>query len=127
MEPAGRSGDSWHVSSDRRLGGGDGQDTSIEDGGRTYHSRHIELPGTDFDELVVGRFLHLEQMDVGTWWANICGVTLWIRADRDGKPVSISVSGPGDYANAEPGCEYRLEWSAGDEWTAPSSAPKSAP
>lgn len=112
------TGDSHHVTSDRRFGGGDGQDTSVELDGRTYWSRHIELPGTELDELVVGSWIHLEQMDTGTWWANVCGVALWVKSDRDGKPVSISVHGPGDEQPAEPGCVYHLNWSEPDEWTA---------
>lgn len=111
IEPGGRYGDSHHVASDRRMGGGTGEDTSVEVDGRTFWSRHLELPGTEFDELVIGRWIHLEQMDTGRWWMNIGGVTIWVDADRDGRPKAVSVFGPEDYAHPEPGCEYRLAWS----------------
>lgn len=114
MEPGGGSGDSWNVASDSRFGGGDGKDTTVELGGRTYHQRHIELPGTDFDELVIGRhgWMHLERKGVGTWWINVGGVVIWVEADREGRPTSVSVHGPGDYNHPVEGCTYELVWSA---------------
>lgn len=72
------------------------------------------LEGTEFDELVIGEWIHLEQMDTGRWWCNLGGVTINIQVDRDGRPKRVRVSGPGDYAEPEEGCEYTLEWSAGD-------------
>jgi hypothetical protein len=57
-------------------------------------AHHIEIPGTEFDELAVGRWCHIEQMDVGRWWMNIGGVTLWVDADRDGRAKSVTVFGP---------------------------------
>jgi hypothetical protein len=76
----------------------------------TEFSRTDVLPHTEFDELVVGNAIHIEQMDVGTYWANIAGVTIWLRMDRDGNPTSINVSGPGDYADPVDGCKYTLDW-----------------
>lgn len=73
---------------------------------------YITLEGTEFDELVIGSWIHLEQMDTGVWWMNIGGVTVNIKADRDGRPKRIDVYGPGDYADAAEGCAYYLEWSA---------------
>jgi hypothetical protein len=68
---------------------------------------HHELPGnTEFDELVVGQWLHVEQQDATRWWMNIGGVTIWVTADRDGRPRHVTVYAPGDYAMAVPGCEY---------------------
>lgn len=99
---------SHHVGHDARYGGGDGKDTE--------HSRHHVLPDTEFDELVVGRWLHVEQMDTGTWWMNVGGVTVWVTADRDGRPKDVQVYGPGDYDNRREGCAYGLMWSgAGHE------------
>jgi hypothetical protein len=72
------------------------------------------LAGTEFDELVVGKWIHLEQMDTGRWWMNVGGVTVNISADRDGRPRRVSVYGPGDYAEPEEGCTYEVEWSAED-------------
>ena len=77
--------------------------------------KNHELPGTEFDELVVGRWLHIEQQDTGTWWMNIGGVTVWVRADREGRPRSVDVYGPGDYADPEPGVVYGGTALAGGE------------
>ena len=98
MLPGGYCGSAHHVGSDRRVGGCGGQDTES--------SRHVELPGTEFDELVVGSWLHVEQMDSGKWWMNIGGVVVWVRADRDGRPVRVDVYGPGEYDEPVPGVEY---------------------
>lgn len=110
MEPHGMSGDSWNVASDSTFGGGDGRDTSVEHEGRTYHQRHIELPNTDFDELVISRIAHIEQLDVGVYWMSIAGITITVTADRDGNPTHVMVEGPG--ANDDPveGCTYELAW-----------------
>jgi hypothetical protein len=113
IEPDDRSGDSWHVASDRRFGGGNGEDSTTEYDGRVYHSRHVEIPGTDFDELVIGRWAHLEQMDTGTWWLAVGGVVLFVTADPDGNPKSVSVYGPGCYDEPVRGVDYHLTW--GDE------------
>lgn len=69
-----------------------------------------DLSGTEFDELVVGQFFHIEQMDTGYWWMNIGGVTVHVRADRDGRPKHVMVHGPEDYAAPVEGCEYELVW-----------------
>lgn len=111
MEPADGSGDSWHVASDRTFGGG-GEDRDIQAGDRTFHVRHIELPGTDFDELVVSRWCHLEQMGVGVYWLNLAGITITVTADRDGRPERVQVEGPGVNDDPVPGCVYELDWDA---------------
>lgn len=66
------------------------------------------LPRTEFDELVVGptAMIHIEQMDNGVWWLNIAGVTLWLHANRDGKPTLVNYYGPGAYAEPVDGVEY---------------------
>src|SRR5262245_30899941 len=56
-------------------------------------------------------------MDAGLWWADIGGVTVWVKADRDGRPTAVDVYGPGDYAGPVEGCAYRLAWSADDDVT----------
>jgi hypothetical protein len=91
-----------HVANDRTFGGGDGADTEW--------SRHLELPGTEFDELVVGRWIHIEQMDTTQWWMNIGGLTVWVKADRDGNPKHVTVYGPKDYDAPVEGCAYELCW-----------------
>jgi hypothetical protein len=64
----------------------------------------------EFDELVVGSWLHVEQMDTGHWWMSIGGVTLFVDADRDGRPKRVTVFGPGSYDEAREGCEYDVTW-----------------
>ena len=76
---------------------------------------YITLEGTEFDELVVGSWIHLEQMDTGTWWMNVGGVTVNIRVDRDGRPRVVDVYGPGDYGVSFPGCRYSITWSGEEE------------
>jgi hypothetical protein len=73
------------------------------------------LPGTEFDELVIGKFLHLEMMDTNLWWCSIGGVVLNIRADRDGNPKQVDVFGPGTYDDPVPGCEYSCAWIGGTD------------
>jgi len=68
------------------------------------------LEGTEFDELVIGRWIHLEQQDAGKWWCNIGGVTINVAADRDGRPRRVDVYGPGDYDGPAEGCAYSLSW-----------------
>lgn len=66
---------------------------------RTHH----ELPSdTEFDELVVGRWLHIEQMDTQTWWMNIGGLVVHVTADRDGRPRAVRV----DLEDPVDGCDY---------------------
>lgn len=74
------------------------------------HSSTRVLAGTEFDELVVGNWAHLEQQDTGRWWMNIAGVTLLVHADRDGNPLHVTVFGPGAYAEPVEGCQYELTW-----------------
>jgi len=99
----GRYGISHHVASDNTFGGDDGEDSEW--------SRHVELPGTEFDELVVGRWIHIEQMDTSVFWMNVGGVTLNVRVDRDGRPKAVDVFGPGDYDEPVEGVAYSLAWS----------------
>lgn len=75
-------------------------------------SRVHVLPGTEFDELVVGSWLHVEQMDTGRWWVNVGGVTVLVDVDRDGRPRRVNVYGPGDYDDTVEGCTYGSVWSA---------------
>lgn len=71
-------------------------------------SQYVELPDTEFDELVVDQWCHIEQMGNNYWWMNIGGVTLHVTADRDGKPKRVTVHMPGSYAPPVDGCEYHL-------------------
>jgi hypothetical protein len=62
------------------------------------------LEDTEFDELVVGSFLHVEQMDEGCWWMDIGGVIVNVTADRDGRPREVLVE-----LEARDGVRYRIE------------------
>jgi len=44
----------------------------------------------EFDELVVGSWLHVEQMGTGSWWMDIGGLTVNVQVDRDGRPLRVS-------------------------------------
>lgn len=50
--------------------------------GASGEAHHVNIPGTEFDELVVGQWLHVEQMGSGSWWMAVGGVTVHVRADR---------------------------------------------
>jgi len=70
---------------------------------------------TVFDELVVDQWLHIEQMTGSVWWVNIGGVTLHVKADRDGRPTRVGVHMPGCYDQPRAGCQYALNdhpWSS---------------
>lgn len=41
-------------------------------------------PGSAFDEVVVGRWLHVERMSKRTWWMNVAGVVINVDVRRDG-------------------------------------------
>jgi hypothetical protein len=77
-------------------------------GAAAEHGHAHEFPGTEFDELVVGQWAHIEQMDTGFWWMSIGNVTLHVNADRDGRPTRVTVHMPGTWDDALPGCEYVL-------------------
>jgi len=44
----------------------------------------------EFDELVVGERLRVEQMDTGSWWMDVGGLTVNVSVDRDGRPLRVS-------------------------------------
>jgi hypothetical protein len=97
-------------------------------GGMSDHAYHIQsepdrkpnlsqwsstqvVAGTEFDELVVGEWLHIEQMDIGIWWMNIAGVTVHVTVSRDGRPRVVTVHGPLDYeGETRPGVTYECQW-----------------
>lgn len=76
----------------------------------TDRRRTHVLEATEFDELAVGRWLHVEQMEAGRWWLNIGSITVWIEADRDGRPRAVAVIGPAGQESTAPACTYRLDW-----------------
>lgn len=100
----GANGHAHHVTSTPGLGG-----TTPDSPWSTTHV----LPPTEFDELAVGNWLHIEQMDVGSWWMTVGGVVINLTADRDGRPTSVTVHGPGDHDEPAPGCVYEHIWTHG--------------
>ena len=105
-----RAGSPWRILVHRA--GGDRAAFDVT-GDAADTTAHTVLPGTEFDELVVGRWIHLEQMDTGVWWCNFAGVTVNVSVDRDGRPKRVDVFGPGDWAEPEKGCAYSVTWSEG--------------
>lgn len=83
-------------------------------------ARVHRLPNTEFDELVIEKWLHVEQMNATDWWMNIAGIVIDITVDRDGRPTGVMVHGPGDHDNPAEGCRYELVWSrdATEVWSA---------
>lgn len=55
-----------------------------------WERRHV-IPNTDFDELVVGSWLHVEEMGAGEWWMNVAGVVINVTVDREGRPKAVLV------------------------------------
>lgn len=80
-------------------------------GGPTLYAWTAHAPGTELDEVVVGKWLHLEQLDTGRWDMHIGGVRVEVTADRDGRATSVSVFGPG-LGELDPveGCAYVCAW-----------------
>ncbi len=73
-------GRSWRVLVHRS----DGTPHPIELRSEQYVAR------TEFDELVIGKWIHLEQMGERTWWMRVGNYTLYITIDGYGRPeVSI--------------------------------------
>ena len=114
-----RSGSPWRILVHEYLGKKDGEPSyghshhignqpgSRPDGEwRTNHT----LAGTEFDELVIGQWIHVEQMDVSEWAVHVGGVRIGVTADRDGRPRAVNVYGPGDWLDPVPGVRYSCEW-----------------
>lgn len=109
----------WAMGPDGKSGKGYSVGSVVAANADSDERRDLALPGTDLDEVVIGSFFHLEQMDTGLWWISIGGVTVHVKADRDGKPIRVTVDGPNDYDEPVPGCRYELRWSGEDVFTGP--------
>ena len=79
-------------------------------GGRAIEDSWHQHDDSVFDELVIDRWYHLEQMTDTRWWMNIAGVTVWVHVNRDGRATSVSVYGPGDYDLPEADTTYSATW-----------------
>lgn len=74
-------GSVWRVSADHPVTG------------EEVSTGSAEHPGTVFDELVVDRWLYVEQMDTHVWWINIGGVHVNVTvADGSAREVSFEVA-----------------------------------
>lgn len=116
MLPDGACGDSIHVKSDAGFGCPAGEverDSAVRLGGVTTQHRVVVYDGFDLDEVVAGGWLHAEQLDVGVYRVDVGGVVVTVRADPDGRPQQVTVSGP-DEADPVEGCTYTLRWTAED-------------
>lgn len=47
--------------------------------------QEVRGQGDEFDELVVGHWIHLERMDNRVWWMRLGQVDLWITIERNGE------------------------------------------
>jgi hypothetical protein len=65
----------------------------------------VPTPDMEVDEVVIGRWLHLEQMNSRDWWLNVAGVVLNIRVDREGRPRRCWSR-----------WSARTAWSTGERW-----------
>lgn len=68
----------------------------------------VPAPDMEIDEVVIGRWFHLEQMSAQDWWLNVGGVVLNVRVDREGRPRAVLVE-----VEPEAGVEYRGEVGGG--------------
>lgn len=108
-----RAGAKWRLLVHRNIGQGPKSDLAyhvqsdaIPGRDDSEHSKAVVLPHTEFDELVVGSWIHIEQMNTGTWWMNVAGVVIWVTVDRDGRPVRLSGYTPGVDSDPVLGCRY---------------------
>jgi hypothetical protein len=85
----------WRVLAHRRLTGQDRLTADeMERTGRSYHAGTDSLPDTDFDEVVVGQWLHVEWMDADRWWMRVGEVHIWVTVDPSGHARQVEVYGP---------------------------------
>ena len=63
----------------------------------------VQPQSTEFDELVVGHWLHIEEMDTRVWWIDIGGIVIWVHVRKDGRPKSVFV----EQQHSVDGCTYK--------------------
>lgn len=105
-----RAGSRWRVLVHDYAGGGYyGKSHDIR-GGMPYRGEQPseyedwhQFEGTEFDELVVGRWIHVEQMSAGSFWMDISGVVIDVQVDRDGRPKHVLVQ-------HQPVADVTYEW-----------------
>lgn len=103
-----RAGSRWRLLVHERRG--TSHSVSSTPGEGSEHRKHHHLPGTEFDELAVGSWLRVEELEAGLWWMNVGGVTIHVAVNRNGRPSKVTVHGPGDFAEPVRGVGYELVW-----------------
>lgn len=104
--------DDWRLSVDlpdgRSFAAGTGPSGCTDPGVRRYVVEQ-HWPGSGFDELVAGRWLHVERMSKREWWMNIAGVVVNVAVRPDGFGQRVSL----DLEDRDRRCTYLLE---GEPW-----------
>ena len=79
----------------------------VQTDGARGKSRDIrpEGPRDEFDELVVGQWLHIERMDTRYWWMQVAGLcfSIWHEQKRGSRPARWRISFT---ENRNAGCGY---------------------
>jgi hypothetical protein len=102
-----RPGTSWRTLAHHEADDGM-RHTTIE----TASSDHPDR--TVFDELVIDRWLHLEQMDVDTWWMRLGPLDISVQVGRNGEALYVGIED--DRNNQLDDCTVRCEV-LDAEWT----------
>lgn len=55
----------------------------------------------EFDEVVVGRWLHVERMSANHWWMQVGDARIEVTVGRDGRASQVSID-RGEYGEARP-------------------------
>ena len=62
-------------------------------GAKGYGARHNydsdQEPNTEIDEIVIGRWFHLEAMDTRLYWMDIGGLVVNVELNPDGTPKRV--------------------------------------
>lgn len=84
----------------------------------TPHTIDHVIHGAEFDELVAGHWLHIEELGASDpdgnpttdgsshWWMTVAGAVLEVDVNRDGHPTALTYHPPGTYDDPRPGVTY---------------------
>lgn len=78
-----KAGSHWRILVHERIGKGYGK--QIEDSHETYQEH------TEFDELVIDEWIHLEQMDTNHWWMRLGPLMVHVTVGERGQARTIQV------------------------------------
>jgi DNA polymerase IIIc chi subunit len=62
--------------------------------GKPIELRSQDCPPSEFDELVVDHWFHMEQLDANLWWMQIGDYTVHVYVDREGKAEHVEIEEP---------------------------------